>query len=126
MPQCTFCRNRQPYAWSGSKLLGTHADDALRSSLFLQPEGKLPAPPTRPSSPSAVLSVISGRKPIVPNNPAENSFQWLHRNIGWMLITAFLNLSASSWVLVPGRSSWHGAVCHLRKSQLNLRSGTKA
>ena len=22
MPQRTFCRNRQPYAWSGSKLLG--------------------------------------------------------------------------------------------------------
>jgi hypothetical protein len=56
-----------------------HADDALGISLFLQPERNLPAPTTLPASPSGVLKVISGRKPIMTNDPAEYPLQWLHR-----------------------------------------------
>ena len=47
--------------------------------LLLQHERKLPAPTTFPSSPSKMLIVISGREPIMTNDPAENSFQWIHR-----------------------------------------------
>ena len=47
--------------------------------LLLQPERRFPAPTAFPSSPSEVLNVIWRRKPIVTNDPAEKSLQWLHR-----------------------------------------------
>ena len=50
----------------------------LQRSL-LQPERRLPAPTTFPSSPSEVRHVISGWKPIVTDDPAENPLQWLHQ-----------------------------------------------
>src|SRR5688572_13395227 len=43
-----------------------------------QSERKLPAPTAFPSSPSEVLNVISGREPIVTDDPAENPLQRLH------------------------------------------------
>jgi len=61
-------------------------------TLLLQSVRKLPAPSTFPGSPSGVLKIVAGRKPIVTNDPAENSFQWFHdsftsatgkRNTGW-------------------------------------------
>jgi len=60
-------------------LRGNNDLDLEGRKLLLQPEGKLPASTTFPSSPSEVLNVISGGKPIVTNNPAENPLQWLHR-----------------------------------------------
>jgi hypothetical protein len=47
--------------------------------LLLQPERRLPAPTTFPSSPAEVLHVISGREPIVTDDPAENPLEWLHQ-----------------------------------------------
>jgi len=42
-----------------------------QKSLF-QAERKRPAPNTFPTSPSEVLNVVSGRLPVVTNDPAEN------------------------------------------------------